>query len=69
MKFRRMPYSFHWTETALRDSLDDRDRNFAAGEEARVLTVIGDQVRLGETLEEAFVLKRPDRDAEIVLSR
>src|SRR4029453_10095129 len=49
------------------NSLDDRNRNFTASQEARVLTVIRDQVRLGEALEQAFVLKRADRDAKIEL--
>ena len=29
-------------------ALDDRDRKFAAGEEAGLLAVVGDQVRLGQ---------------------
>ena len=50
--------------TVPRGALHDRHRKLAAGEEARLLAVVGDQVRLGERLEEALLLERLDGDAE-----
>ena len=41
--------------------------NLAAGEEARFLAALGDQVRLGEALEQAAGLQRLDDRAEVVL--
>ena len=48
-------------------ALDDRNRNLAAGQKARFLAVVGDQVRLGEALEEALRLQRLDERAEAFL--
>ena len=48
-------------------SLRDRHRELAAGEEARFLAALGDQVRLGEALELPFGLQRLDHRAELVL--
>src|SRR4030095_5765911 len=48
-------------------ALHDRDRNFAAGEEACFLTVVGDQIRFGETLQQPFGLKRTHERADVVL--
>ena len=45
-------------------ALDDRNRELAAGEEARLLAVVGDQVRLGEALEVALRLERLQDCAE-----
>ena len=43
---------------------DERHRKLAARQEAGFLTVIGDQVRLGEALEVALVLQRPQHAAD-----
>jgi hypothetical protein len=40
-------------------SLGDRNRELAAGEEARFLTAFRDQIRLGQTLEQAARLTAP----------
>ena len=40
-------------------ALDDGNRELAAGEEARLLAVVGDQVRLGQALEVARRLRAP----------
>ena len=55
-----MPNSLNMMVTASGGSLDDRDGKLAAGEEARLLTVVGDEVRLGEALEAAALLQRTD---------
>ena len=48
-----------------RPALHDRHRNLAAGEKAGFLAVVGDQIGLGEALEEAARLQRlDDRAAE-----
>ena len=48
-------------------ALDDRNRNLAAGKKARFLSVVGNQVRLGQALEEALRLQRLDDGAETLL--
>src|SRR5262249_1702660 len=48
-------------------ALRDRQREFAAGEEAGFLAALGDEVRLGEALEETAGLQRSNRGAEVVL--
>ena len=45
-------------------ALHDGHRELAAGEEARLLAVVGDQVRLGEALEIALLLERLDDGAD-----
>ena len=57
VKFSRTPNSLN-CDRHLAERPDDRDREFAAGEEARLLAVVGDQVRLGEALEIAGLLQR-----------
>src|SRR5207247_436641 len=42
-------------------------RNLTAGQKARFLTVVGDQVRLGEALEQPLGLQRANQDADVVL--
>ena len=49
-------------------ALHHRHRKLAAGEETRLLAVVGDQVRFGERLEEALLLERLDRDAEAFIA-
>ena len=48
-------------------ALGDRNRELAAGEEAGFLAALGDQVRLGQALEQSLRLQRLDHDAEVVL--
>ena len=60
LKFSRMPNSLNTTVTAPVAALDDRHRELAAGQEAGLLAVVGDQVRLGEALKGTAVLERPD---------
>ena len=48
-------------------ALRDRHRELAAGEEAGFLAALGDEVRLGEALEQALRLQRLDHGAEVVL--
>ena len=53
-------------------ALDDRHRELAAGEEAGLLAVVGDQVRLGQALEVAGLLQRLQqrrRRCDFVLNR
>ena len=63
VKFRRMPNSLKMTVTALfaLTTLDDRNRKLASGEEARLLAVVGNQVRFGEALECALLLQGAER--------
>ena len=53
VKFSRTPNSLNETVTAAGCALDDGNRKLAAGQEAGLLAVVGDQVRLGEALEAA----------------
>src|SRR4029078_9648947 len=46
--------------------LGDRNGKLAAGEEAGFLAALGNQIRLGQALEQAFRLQRANRDAQIV---
>ena len=64
LKFSLTPNSLNMIVTRARGALHDRHRKLSAREEARLLAVVGDQVRLGERLEEALLLERLDRDAE-----
>src|SRR4029450_4217588 len=48
-------------------ALRHRDRELAARQEARLFAALRDEVRLGEALEQAAVLQRPDRGAKVVL--
>ena len=50
-------------------ALHDRDREFAAGQEAGLLTVVGNQVRLGEALKRAASLRAPARRRRCRASR
>ena len=59
VKVRRMPNSLYCTRHLADVAADHRNRNFAAGEEAGLLAVVGDQVRLGQALEEAAALRAP----------
>ena len=45
--------------------LHDRIRVLPAGQEARFVTVLGNQVGLGQALEQPSRLKRPDDDAQV----
>ena len=66
-----MPNSLYTTVTSCSlgaAALDDRNRNLAAGEEAGFLAVVGDQVRLGEALEEPARLQRLDDGADALLA-
>ena len=45
--------------------LRHRNREFAAGEEARFLAALGDQVRLGQALEQPAIRQRLDHHAEV----
>ena len=47
-----------------REARDQRDRNLAAGQEAGLLAVVGNQVRLGEALEESAALQRLQHAAD-----
>ena len=47
---------------------DDRNRELASGQEARLLAVVGDQVRLGQALEVAGLLERLDDGADAFLA-
>ena len=47
--------------------LRDGHGKFAAGEEARLLAALRDEVRLGQALEQAARLERLDREPEVVL--
>ena len=49
--------------------LGDRDREFAAGEEARGLARQRDQGRLGERRDRALALERVERDVEVRAER
>ena len=48
-------------------ALNDGDRELAARQETRLLTVVRNQVRLGKALEVALLLKRLDHDPDVVL--
>ena len=67
VKFSRMPNSLYCTVTVPVVALDDRDREFAAGEEARFLAVVGDQIRFGEALERARCCSALKQRADVVL--
>ena len=64
VKLRRTPNSLNWTVTRAGRALHDRNGKLAAGEKAGFLPVVGNQVRLGEALEDALCLKRLDDRAE-----
>ena len=68
LKVRRMPNSLNTTGDRARGALHDRDRELAAGQEARFLAVVGDQVRFGEALEPAGRLQRLEHAADAVLA-
>ena len=68
LKFSFTPNSLNMIVTAARIALHDRHRKLAAGEKARLLAVVGDQVRLGERLEQALLLERLDDRAEAFLA-
>ncbi len=65
-----MPNSLYITVTALLapEPWTIGDRNLAAGQEARFLVVVGNQVRLGKALEESLRLQRLDDRAPAFLS-
>ncbi len=67
LKFSLTPNSLNMTVTVPVAALHDGHRKLAAREEARFLAVVGDQVRLGERLEEALLLERLDGGAETFL--
>ena len=48
-------------------ALCDRNREFATGQEACFLAALRDEIRLGQTLEQAARLQRADQQAEVVL--
>ena len=63
-----MPYSLNWMAISSPPVPWTTGYGIlAAGEEARLLAVLRNQVRFGEALEEALVLERLDRGAEVVL--
>ena len=72
VKFRRMPNSLYMHADARAlppEPCAIGIGNLAAGEEARFLAALGDEVRLGEALEQALGLQRLDHRADVVLLR
>ena len=63
----RMPNSLNCDGDAAARALHDRHRKLAAGEKARFLVVIRDEVRLREALKLPRALERPDQRADVVL--
>ena len=70
VKCSRTPNSLNWMVTVLAAALALHDGIgiLAAGQEAGFLAVLGNQVRLGEALEEALGLQRLDDAAQVVLA-
>ncbi len=77
VKARLTPNGFHSTviacaavaAAAAAAALNDRHREFAAGEEARGLARQSDQGRLGERRDRALALERVEGDVEILAER
>ena len=63
VNFSRMPNSLNCHGHRAGGALHNRNRELAAGQEARLLPVVGNQVRLGEALKRAALLKRPHEHA------
>ena len=70
VKFRRTPNSLNSIVMRVAAArLGDGNRELAAGEEAGFLAAFGNQVRLGQALEQAARLQRLDQHAQVIASR
>ena len=60
VKFKRTPNSLNYDRDAdvRTRALRDRNREFATGQEACLFAAFGDEIRLGQTLEQAARLQR-----------